>query len=261
MGHIPAGQDAPCDRCREGGRAAFSEPIAFAFQPIWDVEAGAVFAQEALLRQTDGSGPGPLFAGLIEDQLYSFDQRCRTTAIAEAAQAGLTGPLSINFYPNAVYEPNRCIQAALSAARRHGLRSCDLIFEVLETEKVADPARLRAIVDCYQDLGFRVALDDFGAGFAGLNLLLDLCPDIVKLDGAVCRDLDADPRRRAVVRGMVAICADLGVELVAEGLETPQAVRAAQDLGIRLVQGFAIARPVFRGLADAQEIAARLSAA
>lgn len=249
-----------CARCAQRGGEAFSAPMRFAFQPIWDLENDCIFAHEALLRDAEGGGPAALFAALTDDNRYSFDQRCRTGAIESATLLGIDAALSINFLPNAVYEPAQCIARTLAAAQRFGLPTRSLIFEMVETEAIPDAAHLRGIVEEYHARGFRVALDDFGAGWSSMNLLLDLSPDLVKLDRHMVAGLDLDPRRRAVVAGMARICAELDITLIAEGLERLDEIRAAQDVGISLVQGHVVQRPQLERLARPRDIRAALGA-
>src|SRR5690606_9191292 len=89
--------------------------------------------------------------------------------------------LSINFLPNAVYEPAACLRATLGAARKNDFPREAIMFEFTENEEVRDTAHLRAIITEYRRQGFTTALDDFGAGFAGLGLLADFQPDLIKL--------------------------------------------------------------------------------
>ena len=132
-------------------------------------------------------------------------------AIELAAELGLaeTGAsLSINFMPGAVYSPQACIQLTLRTAREKGFPLDRLIFEITEGEEVTDRGHLRRIVKEYQKHGFRMALDDFGAGYAGLNLLAELVPEVVKLDMELARNLHQRPAAMAVVQSMAALCED-----------------------------------------------------
>lgn len=238
-----------CAGCRDG--AAFETPLAMAFQPIVEAASGRVFAYEALVRGADGQGAAAVLSAVDEANRYAFDQACRVTAIEAAARLGLAGTgalLSINFLPNAVYRPEACIRATLRAAERTGFPASSLMFEVTEAEQVSDPAHLRRILHSYKQMGFTVAIDDFGAGHSGLNLLADFQPDLVKLDMGLVRGIEADRARRAIVGGLLRICADLRVGVVAEGVETEAEHSALRDLGVTLFQGFLFARPAFMAL-------------
>ena len=221
-----------------------------AFQPIVDFMAGTVPGYEALVRGADGASAASVLSRVDDANRYAFDQTCRVTAIRKAALLGLQGYLSINFLPNAVYNPAACIAATLAAAAEADFDVRRLMFEVSEMEQVADRAHLRRIFTEYRRRGFRTALDDFGAGYANLTLLADLAPDVVKLDRALIAGIEADRSRRAIVRGVVTIGQDLGVKVIAEGVETLAEQRTLQDLGVRYAQGYLYARPGFECLPE-----------
>jgi EAL domain-containing protein (putative c-di-GMP-specific phosphodiesterase class I) len=233
-----------CAGCREPLPFA----IAMAFQPIVDVNARLVVAHEALVRGGNGEPAGAIFARLDDSMLYGFDQACRVAAVETAARLGLDGSLSINFMPNAVYDPVHCIQTTLAASRRSGFPIERIIFEVSEAERITRQDRLIEILAEYRQFGFRTAIDDFGSGFAGLSLLADFQPDIVKIDMQLVRGIDADAPRRSIVRGILDICDALGIDVIAEGIETLAEERALVDLGVRLMQGYRFARPAFQAL-------------
>lgn len=242
--------DGGCGACRTG---TYDRPLAMAFQPIVDVTTGSVFAFEALVRGVGGEGAASILAGVTPAMLYGFDQACRITAIETAAEVGLLAQeaaLSINFMPNAVYEPRACIRATLQAAARIGFPTDRLIFEITETEAVSDPAHLTRIVEAYRAMGFRTAIDDFGAGHSNLNLLARFRPDIIKLDRALIVGIDGDPVRQTVVRHCVALCRDLGIDIVAEGVETAAEYETLVAFGVGLIQGYLLARPGFRMLPE-----------
>lgn len=240
--------DGGCGACRTG---TYDVPLAMAFQPIVDVETGSVFAFEALVRGVGGEGAASVLAGVTPATLYGFDQACRITAIETAAELGLIAhgaALSINFMPNAVYEPRACIRATLQAAARVGFPTDRLIFEITEVEAVADPDHLSRIVAAYRAMGFRTAIDDFGAGHSNLNLLARFHPDLVKLDRALIVGIDQDRVRQTIVRHCVALCRDLGIEVIAEGIETAAEYATLVEFGVGLIQGYLVARPGFRSL-------------
>jgi EAL domain-containing protein (putative c-di-GMP-specific phosphodiesterase class I) len=93
--------------------------------------------------------------------------------------------------------------------------------------------------------GVHLVVDDYGAGHSNLSRILDLNPKIVKLDGALIRGIDKDPRRQIMVRHMVALCVDLGAKVVAECVETVEELKAVSDQGVHYAQGYFLARPTF----------------
>ena len=246
---VPHPRSTGCAGCREG--AGFDVAFAMAFQPIVDVRTMRPFAYEALVRGPAGQGALSVLAQVTDDNRYAFDQACRVKAIESAVAAGLMetdARLSINFLPNAVYSPLACIQLTLKTARAEGLPLDRLIFEFTENEEMVSPGHVETIIDTYRKMGFAVAMDDFGAGHAGLDLFARFTPDLVKLDMELVRGVDTDPRRRAVVRAVVAMCAELETAVIAEGIETAGEADALAALGIRYMQGFHFARPGFETL-------------
>ncbi len=245
----PVTMSEVCQGCRSG--APLPIDITMAFQPIVDIGTGRVFGYEALVRGIDGRSAGDVLSGVSPDMIYKFDQTCRVTAIELAGR--LFSPddgarLSINFMPNAVYEPDACIRASLAAARRVGFDPGRLMFEFTEDERMRDVAHVRRIVDAYRARGFTTAIDDFGAGYAGLGLLADLRPDMLKLDMALIRGIDGSTARQAIVAGVLQMADALGVRCIAEGIETAAELRTLHELGISLCQGYLLARPVTEAL-------------
>jgi EAL domain-containing protein (putative c-di-GMP-specific phosphodiesterase class I) len=238
-----------CSGCRNGEALGFA--FSMAFQPIVDISTGQPFAYEALVRGMAGEGAGWVLDQVNDDNRYAFDQDCRVKAIEGAIAAGLMATdarLSINFLPNAVYSPLACIQRTLETAAAHDFPIDRLIFEFTEGEHMASPEHVSAIIETYKRMGFAVAIDDFGAGHAGLDLFARFAPDMVKLDMDLVRGIGSDRRRTAIVRGVSAICAELDTVLIAEGIETFEEAETLRGLGVRYMQGYHFARPAFQAL-------------
>jgi EAL domain-containing protein (putative c-di-GMP-specific phosphodiesterase class I) len=240
---------ATCSGCKDGADEPF--PFSMAFQPIVDCLSGSVYAYEALVRGPEGQ-PAAFVLNQVNDQnRYAFDQTCRVKAITLASRLGLeaTGAmLSINFMPGAVYSPAACIQVTLKAARSLSFPLDRLIFEIVEAEKVRSSEHLMAIVHEYRNCGFKVALDDFGAGWSGVNLLASVSANILKLDMALTRNIARRPRAAAIVEAMVKLCAAMDIDLIAEGIETIEEYGILHNTGVRLMQGYLFAKPAFEQL-------------
>ena len=247
------GSAQDCESCARGEKLSFS--FEYAYQPIVDVHERRIWAHEALVRGPEGQGAGTVLAQVNDDNRYRFDQACRVRAIRTAAALGITERLSINFLPNAIYRPELCIRTTLAAARSCGFPIERIVFEVTEGEQVEDGEWLAEILREYKRQGFLTAIDDFGAGYAGLKLLADFQPDVVKLDMHLVRDIDTSASRRSIVRGLMRMCEDMGIQVIAEGIETPGERDALFDLGVRWMQGYLLARPVFKALATVDESA------
>ncbi|MBV4474767.1 S6 modification regulatory phosphodiesterase RimA [Pseudomonas botevensis] len=240
-----------CQGCRRSSQPDLE--FSFAFQPIVDLRNRSVFAHEALVRGINGESALSVLEQVDDQNRYRFDQQCRVRAISTAADLGMTQHLSINFLPNAVYRPELCIRSTLDAARAHGFPLDRLIFEAVEGEHVESNRHLMNILREYREFGFKTAIDDFGAGYSGLNLLADFQPDLIKLDMALIRDIHRDRVRQAIVRGVVGICVELGVEVIAEGIEHAEERDFLADCGIYLMQGYWFAKPAFKALAQIPE--------
>ncbi|MDB5044981.1 MAG: diguanylate phosphodiesterase [Deinococcus sp.] len=222
--------------------------LSMAFQPIVNVLTHEVFAYEALVRGPHGESASWVMDQVTPANMYHFDQNCRVLAIRTAARLGMKARLSINFLPNAVYEPATCIRATLKTAQEVGFPLDRLMFEITEHESVLNEVRVRRIIDAYRGYGFVTALDDYGAGHATAGLLLALRPDIVKVDMAVIRGLDRDLWRSALVRHLAQFAAEVGLMVIAEGVETLEEARCLLGLGVTHMQGYLFARPAFEAL-------------
>lgn len=238
-----------CEGCKNGDALEFE--ISMAFQPIVDLTTHLPFAYEALVRGPSGESAASVLAQVTETNRYAFDQRCRVRAIELATAAGILeggAKLSINFLPNAVYSPAACIKLTLATARAVGLPTSRLIFEFTENERMVDPAHIAHIVESYKEMGFGTALDDFGAGHAGLNLLARFQPDIIKLDMDLVRGIEASMPRRMIVDAVIKLASAMGILVIAEGIETQAELSTLADLGVRYIQGYIFAKPMLAAL-------------
>jgi EAL domain-containing protein (putative c-di-GMP-specific phosphodiesterase class I) len=190
-----------------------------AFQPIVDLQNNRIDAYEALVRGPTGEGAGYVLGQVTPDNIYAFDQACRVKAIELAAVLNMERQLSINFLPNAVYEPRACIQTTLKAAAKTGFPRDRLTFEILESENITDTTHLLSIIKEYRKHGFKIALDDFGTGYSGLDRLAELRPDVVKIDRKLVQGCNTDSTRLAIIAGLIQIGKAIGVKVVVEGVE------------------------------------------
>lgn len=232
-----------CQGCQDG--AALDFEFTMAFQPIVDIRESQVWGYEALVRGPEGESAFSVLSKVTEENRYKFDQACRVRAIEMAADL-FPDPdthLSINFMPNAVYEPSACIRATLLAAGRTGFDQKRIMFEFTENEPMIDSAHVNRIITEYRKHGFITALDDFGAGFAGLKLLANFQPDLIKIDMELIRDIHLSAPRRAIVASIVSVARELGIRVLAEGIECEEEAVVLKAAGIRLLQGYHFAKP------------------
>ena len=240
-----------CAACRVGSRLfAFS----MAFQPIVDLQYNRIDAYEALVRGPAAEGAAHVLNQVDSENTYAFDQACRVKAIELAASLGMDRQLSINFLPNAVYDPRACIQTTLKTAARTGFPLHRLTFEILESETIANTQHLLNIITEYRKSGFKIALDDFSTGYSGLARLAELKPDIVKVDRVLVKDCDQDRHRLAIIAGLVRIGNEIDVKVVVEGVERVEEVTALRSVGVRFIQGFYFGKPLFEHIAHDGDI-------
>lgn len=240
------GRSTGCKQCRNAEPLNFD--FEFAYQPIVDLSRRSVYAHEALVRGPAGESAFSVLSQVNDDNRYRFDQACRVKAVRGASVLGMKEILSINFLPNAVYRPEACIQSTFEAARTYDFPIERIIFEVTEGEKVTDRPHLVHIFEEYRRFGFSTAIDDFGAGYAGLSLLAEYQPHIVKIDMDLVRNIEQNRARQVIVKGIVAMCRDLDITVLAEGIESKPERDCLHALGINLMQGYLFCKPAFKAL-------------
>jgi EAL domain-containing protein (putative c-di-GMP-specific phosphodiesterase class I) len=248
-----------CEGCRNADANAFAIPFTMAFQPIIDVQAGRIWGYESLVRGKNGEGASEVLAQVTNKNRYAFDQSCRVTAIELAGQkmpASSDAMLSINFMPNAVYEPKACIRATLAAATKARFSLRRLMFEFTESEQFADVDHVQNIIQEYKKMGFSTAVDDFGAGFSGLGLLARFQTDIIKIDMELVRGIENSPSRQAIMSGIMAMSKLMNLKVLAEGVETEDEMYALVEAGVTLFQGYYFAKPELETFVTEDEIPA-----
>lgn len=228
------------------GRRDFD--VSFAFQPIVDIGSHAVFAYEALVRGRLNEPAAAVFAALETSQLHAFDRAARVQAIELAASLGLNVGLSVNFLPQALEALPDAVSSTIDAVRRAGLSAENIFLEVTEGELIRDLVGFAALINEYRTSGIHLVIDDFGAGYAGLNLLADFQPDVIKIDMHLVRDIDSKGPRQAIVRAVIQVSNELGIEVIAEGVETEPEYQWFKRAGVKLFQGYLFGKPEFECL-------------
>lgn len=221
-------------------------PIVIAQDP------GSVFAYECLLRGVAADGklvsPGMLFQTARDaEMLFPLDRAARLTAIRCAGENGLAhgdSKLFINFNPGSIYDPKYCLAATVAAIKEAGFQPGRVVFEVVESDEVKDVDHLVRIANYYREAGFKIALDDLGSGYGSLNLLGVLKPDFVKFDMHLIRGVDREPYKAGIVSKLLEMSQALGIESVAEGIETEGEWAWVREHGADYVQGFLFAKPM-----------------
>jgi blue light- and temperature-responsive anti-repressor len=219
--------------------------FSYAFQPIVDTLAQEVFSYEALIRGPANEPAFRVLEQVPDDLKHQFDQDSRIQAITLAARIGLKCNLNLNFLPRSLELCADAIGSTCKAAADNFLPLERIILEVTEGEVINDHSHFAALLNEYRGMGIKLAIDDFGAGYSGLNLLAEFQPDHVKIDMNLVRGIEKHGPRQAIVRGIAQVCGDLGIDIIAEGVETLQEFHWFEDHGIRLFQGYLFAKPAF----------------
>lgn len=231
-----------------GITTASYETIAFshAFQPIVDIASARTIAYEVLVRGPNGEPPYFVFDQLDPEQLIAFDQFSREKAIGTAAHLGVECALNLNFTPEAIVSENgHYIQTTLDKAAGQGFAQRQIVIEITESEIIRDTALFQSILNDFRRKNTPIAIDDFGSGYAGLNALAEIMPDMIKLDMELIRGIDGNGPRQSIVRAICGVCFDLGIDILAEGVETEAEFTFLRHQGITLYQGFLFAKPGF----------------
>ncbi len=211
-----------------------------AYQPIFDAKSQALFAYEALLRSEEPELPNPqavLKAAERTDRLPELGGAVRRLA-AQSIAAGGDTVFFVNLHPEDLRDENLYdVSAPLTSFAGR------VVLEITERASLEQFRDLRERVARLRELGFRIALDDLGAGYAGLTSFAQLEPEFVKLDMELIRGIHKHEMKRKIVRSMVELCHDMGKLIIAEGVEVPEEQSVLVDLDCDLLQGFLLARP------------------
>lgn len=222
--------------------------FSFAFQPVINISTGSIYAYEALARGCGNEPANHVFRQVDKSNQYQFDEILRQKAISLAARLGIGCNLSLNLLPQTLLHSQTALASSLAAAESVGIPPELLTIEVMESELIDDICQFAKLINQYRGTGINLAIDDFGSGYSGLNLLADFQPDSVKIDLSLIRSIDTRGPRQAIVRGIIRTCQDLGIDIIAEGVETPEEYLWCFEEGIELFQGYYFAKPGFERL-------------
>jgi len=226
----------------------------FAYQPIINATMGTIHSYEALVRTADNQSAMFVFEKVAEDELPTFSEKISIDAIELAGKLGLATKLNLNFFPSSMESSSTAISSVIEAAGRNHISPDQIIVEILEREFVHNFDKFNESINQCRSAGICLAIDDFGSGYAGLNLLADFQPEYIKLDIHLIRSIYNMGPRQAIVHGIMRACADLGIIVLAEGVETLDEYLWLKDQGIELFQGWLFAKPTFEKLPTTFEI-------
>ncbi|WP_107852959.1 bifunctional diguanylate cyclase/phosphodiesterase [Oceanimonas marisflavi] len=217
------------------------------FQPIMDVRAGRLLGHEALIRGPAGhrlERPVALFAEAGKQGLLSeLDLACRQAALHRYHELNISNSLFINVNPNVLLDkrhPRGCTRRLAEALNISPER---IVIELSEQHAVQDTDALKKALRYYRQLGFRIAIDDLGAGYSGLKLWSEIAPDFIKIDRHFIHQINQDPVKREFVQSIAALARSMNSAVIAEGIETRAELEQLKELGIHYCQGFWLGRP------------------
>ncbi|NEG82404.1 diguanylate phosphodiesterase [Pantoea agglomerans] len=235
---------------REGNASLVAaDEVSFAFQPIVDPFACEIVSLEALLRGPQGEPPLDYFDRLSREQLYQLDLRSKKIAFAQAKQLGIEGmTLSINLLPMTLVEVPDAVPFLLDEIAAQGLVPEQIMVEFTENEIISQPEAFEAAIRQLKAAGISLALDDFGAGFAGLSLLTRIQPDKIKIDRTIIADVHKSGPKQAIIHAILKCCSSLEIGVIAEGIEQPEEWMWLEAAGVTQFQGFLFSKPVLNGV-------------
>jgi len=226
----------------------YNESFTSHFQSIVDIKKKNIYGYEALIRGVLPNGdlvyPDEIFTKSARNNTnFRLDQLCRETALKTAAVKRINKKVFINFLPTSIYDPEFCLQSTVKWANQLEYDPSNIVFEVVETEKVKDKEHLKMILNFYRSKGFKIALDDVGEGYSSLNMIIDIKPDIIKVDRNIIDNIQNDSMKQSIYKALRQISDENKILLLAEGVETIDELNKVNDLGVDLVQGYYFSKP------------------
>ncbi|MBV7403172.1 diguanylate phosphodiesterase [Enterobacter sp. ENT03] len=221
-----------------------SADCSFAFQPIIDPLARKIVSVEALLRTPDGAGPEAWFADKHGDDIYLADLNSKNVAFAMASGLNLfEQSLAVNLLPMTLVKIPDAVEVLLAGIRASGLVPEQIIVEFTEGEVISGFDAFTGAVRQLKAAGISVAIDHFGAGFAGLQLLTQFQPDRIKINRELIKDVHMSGPRQAVIQAIIKCCHSLEIAVSAVGVEKAEEWMWLESAGISQFQGYLFAHP------------------
>ena len=220
-----------------------------AFQPIINIHTGKIYAVEALLRNYRDIGFKSIFSVFDtiykEGILYCFDLALREKTLKKFTQIKNHDNIKL-FYnlDNRLFDlPNYSTGNTNILLNQLGIKRENICFEISERHEISDSFRMERVLKHYKDENFFIAIDDFGTGYSGYKLLFDSTPDIIKIDRYFLQDIEKNMKKKLMVKSITHLAIQLGIQVLAEGVETKEEYLTCRDIGCNLVQGYFVQKP------------------
>jgi EAL domain-containing protein (putative c-di-GMP-specific phosphodiesterase class I) len=217
------------------------ETLWVAFQPIVSASKRSIWGYEALMRSSDPVLPGPTHLLDAAERLGALDelgQLIRRRAAEPLERAPSEALIFVNLHPRDLLDPELTREDSPLTSVAHRV-----VLEITERASLGGLDDVQARVAALRALGFRIAVDDLGAGYAGLTSFALLEPDIVKIDMSLTRDIDQSPVKQKLVASLTGLCREMNLTIVTEGVETIAERDTLIELGCDLLQGYLFAKP------------------
>lgn len=220
------------------------------FQPIFSSKDGTVYGYEALTRIKEDKrniNIGELFKkAILTDTISSLDVKCRGNAISLASSLGINhinAYLFINICPEALMDSAHSVGITDELADEWGISRERIILEITEESAVHNCKLFKEAVVYYKKRGYKIAIDDFGAGYGGLKMLSVIEPDFVKIDRHFISNMDKATVKFNLVDSIASACHRIGIKVIAEGIEQEEELKVVMNMGIDLLQGYYLYKP------------------
>ncbi len=218
------------------------------YQPIVSLEDGSIYGYEALSRiqipECDINIEELFFIAEQQKRLWELEKLCRGRALQNAVGKPVGSKLFINVDANIMHDPELKVGFTRNKLREYGLDPHDIVFEVTEKSAIKTIEAFTTSIEHYRSQNFKIAVDDFGSGYSGLNRVCAFFPEFIKIDIELVRDIDKEPIKKSAVSAMTGFCKECGIKVIAEGIETDDELKALIRLGVDYGQGYYIAHPV-----------------
>lgn len=217
------------------------------FQPIVNLNSGRIAGYEALIRGDSDSPirrPGEMLHIAERSQMISwFDMACLEQCFSKASEQGLRHPLFINIEAEGLEAIHLHSSSLAERALKYGIHPDQVVVEITERQALGDFPRLIEGIKHLKDQGFRFAVDDAGAGYNSLEIIVELKPDYVKVDRRLVAGIDTNGTKRGLIASLVRYSRQIGTSVLGEGIETQAELETMIDLGVNYAQGYLLARP------------------
>lgn len=249
--------EAYADSLRERDRLAFMAAsnlqrvlegglVSSVYQPVVDLRQARVVGYEALSRVAGGhfeNIDAAFRAAQRSDSVWKLERICRERALSGAADLPGGMLLFINVEPESIYDPQFRSDRTLRLLEKARLTPDRVVLEVTEHSAVHDFTAFRQTLSYFRSRGFRLAIDDMGSAYAGLQAVAEIQPDFLKVDISLVRELDRNVLKKELIATMQKFSGSVGIELIAEGIERPEELSTLLDIGVTMGQGYLFARP------------------